>query len=193
MGASLKTMTQPNGSSLADHLDAEVARDAALADTAATIRALAAAAIEVSEVVGRGALAGDLAAQGEHNSDGDVQKALDFFLENDRLVITLCHGPAVFVAGGLDRESNPFAGYQVVAFPDSLDFGANVDIGYIPGKMPWKLGETLRSEGLEVVNDDMSGRCTTDRNVITGDSPLAANELGRRTATALLEKARARA
>ncbi len=77
-------------------------------------------------------------------------------------------------------------------FPDALDAGANVDIGYLPGEMPWLLGKALTDEGVRVVNDDMTGRCTTDRNVITGDSPLAANELGRRTATALLELARRR-
>ncbi|WP_149359521.1 glyoxalase III HchA [Lolliginicoccus suaedae] len=118
----------------------------------------------------------------------DVQQVLDFFLETDRLIITLCHGPAVFRAGGLDREKNPFAGYKIVAFPDSLDFGANIEIGYLPGLMPWKLGATLEAEGIEVVNDDMSGATTRDRNVLTGDSPLAANQLGKESVAALLEK-----
>lgn len=118
----------------------------------------------------------------------DVQKALDFFLENDRLIITLCHGPAGFLASGIDRETNPFAGYKMVAFPDSIDFGVALEMGYLPGKMPWKLGATLEGEGIEIVNDDMSGATTRDRNVLTGDSPLAANNLGKESVAALLEK-----
>jgi hypothetical protein len=49
----------------------------ALKDAAAVIRAIAGSAVEISALIGRGALGGDLAAAGDHNSDGDVQKALD--------------------------------------------------------------------------------------------------------------------
>lgn len=117
-----------------------------------------------------------------------VREALDFFLERDRLIITLCHGPAALLAAGLDRESNPFAGYRLTAFPDSLDEGANVEIGYLPAQMPWKLGQRLQEQGLEIVNDDMTGATERDRNLLTGDSPLAAHELGKLSALALLER-----
>lgn len=120
--------------------------------------------------------------------DEDVQKALDYFLDNDKLIITLCHGPAALLAGGIGRDSNPFSGYQVTAFPDSLDFGANIEIGYLPGEMPWALGGALKKEGVVIVNDDMSGATTRDRNLLSGDSPLAANQLGKNAVTALLEK-----
>lgn len=118
----------------------------------------------------------------------DVQAALDFFLAEDRLIVSLCHGPAAFRAAGLGRATNPFAGYSITAFPDALDFGANLEIGYLPGPMPWKLGDALRAEGLEIVNDDMTGQTIRDRNVLTGDSPLAANALGAEAAAALLER-----
>lgn len=119
--------------------------------------------------------------------DRDVQAALDFFLDNDRLIITLCHGPAALLAAGLDRSENRFAGYRVTAFPDALDFGANLDIGYLPGKMPWALGETLTKDGIEIINDEMTGATTRNRNLLTGDSPLAANQLGKESVVALLE------
>ncbi|MCW1248897.1 protein deglycase HchA [Acaricomes phytoseiuli] len=118
----------------------------------------------------------------------DLRDALDFFQDNDRLVITLCHGPAALLAAGVDRPANPFAGYKIVAFPDSLDFGANLEIGYIPGKMPWKLGERLQEAGIEIINSDMTGATTRDRNLLTGDSPLAANQLGKDSALALLSE-----
>lgn len=117
----------------------------------------------------------------------DVQAALDYALDNDRLVITLCHGPAALLAGSIGRSANPFAGYRITAFPDSLDFGANLEIGYLPGKMPWKLGEALMEQGIEIINDDMTGATMRDRNLLTGDSPLAANQLGKDAVSALLK------
>lgn len=116
-----------------------------------------------------------------------VQKVLDHFLDNDKLIITLCHGPAVLLAAGRGRESNPFAGYSITAFPDALDFGANIEIGYIPAEMPWALGAALKEDGINIINDDMSGATTRDRNLLTGDSPLAANTLGKESAQALLQ------
>jgi molecular chaperone Hsp31 and glyoxalase 3 len=118
----------------------------------------------------------------------DVQRALDWFLEHDRLIITLCHGPAALLAAGIDRDANPFAGSTIVAFPDALDTGANVEIGYLPGPMPWALGERLRAAGIIVDNDEMTGATTRDGNLLTGDSPLAANQLGKDAVTALLQR-----
>ena len=118
----------------------------------------------------------------------EVGEALRYFMDNDRLVITLCHGPAALLAAGTNSEENPFAGYEIVAFPDSLDFGANLEIGYLPGEMPWKLGETLKEAGVVIKNDHMTGATTRDRNLLTGDSPLAAHQLGKDSALALLEK-----
>ncbi|MBC9955997.1 protein deglycase HchA [Yimella sp. cx-51] len=120
--------------------------------------------------------------------DQDVRDALDHFIDNDKLIITLCHGPAALLAASVGRDTNPFAGYKITAFPDSLDFGANLEIGYLPGEMPWKLGEALKKDGIEIINADMSGATTRDRNLLTGDSPLAANQLGKDSVTALLEK-----
>ncbi|BBG02437.1 MULTISPECIES: glyoxalase III HchA [Pseudonocardia] len=124
-------------------------------------------------------------------SSTDVRDTLEWAMAADRLVVSLCHGPAAFLAADIGRERSVFAGYEMCVFPDALDAGQNIDIGYLPGEMPWLLAEALAKSGVRVVNDDMSGACTTDRNVITGDSPLAANELGRRTAVALVERAAA--
>lgn len=118
----------------------------------------------------------------------DLRDALDFFLDQDRLIVTLCHGPAGLLAAGVGRDANPFAGYEIVAFPDSLDRGANIDIGYLPGRMPWELGVRLQEAGIRLANDDMTGATTRDRNLLTGDSPLAANQLGKESVLALLEQ-----
>ncbi len=118
----------------------------------------------------------------------ELRDALDFFLREDRLIITLCHGPAALLAAGVNRATNPLSGYRIVVFPDSLDFGANLEIGYLPGEMPWRLGQRLREAGIEIANEDMSGATLRDRNLLTGDSPLAAHQLGKESALALLEQ-----
>lgn len=109
----------------------------------------------------------------------EVGQALQWFVDNERPVITLCHGPAALLAATGADGANVFAGYEIAAFPDSLDCGANVEIGYLPGRLTWLFGERLQQAGLTIVNDDMTGRVHRDRVLLTGDSPLAANALGR--------------
>ena len=126
-------MTQAAGLSLDDHLAAEVARDARLADAAVAIRAIAAAAIEVSETVGRGALAGDLAAQGDTNSDGDVQKALDV-IAHERFTAALASAPVREVASEEAEDVMVLdpAGTLAVAI-DPLDGSSNIGVGMVVG------------------------------------------------------------
>lgn len=124
--------------------------------------------------------------------DPDIGAALTWALTNDRVVITLCHGPAALLAARDRDGNNLFAGYSVCSFPDSLDSGANVEIGYLPGQLTWLLSKTLRERGVNVVNDDMSGGVHRDRLVVTGDSPLAANALGKLAVETLAEVAAGR-
>ena len=78
----------------------------------------------------------------------------------------------------------------MAVFPDSLDEGTNQDIGYMPGKLKWLLAEKLQKLGVKIVNKDITGLVHKDRNVLTGDSPLAANNLGILAANELLAMAR---
>jgi molecular chaperone Hsp31 and glyoxalase 3 len=118
---------------------------------------------------------------------GDVLRWAD---AEKRYLITLCHGPAALLSANVGKPEGSkfiYEGYKIVVFPDSLDTGANIDIGYIPGKMSWLVGEELRKNGVEIVNPEMTGETHRDRYVLTGDSPLASNNLGRMAAEALLE------
>lgn len=116
----------------------------------------------------------------------DVQAVLDWALHNGKHIITLCHGPGALFAAGLGRDESPFKGYSICVFPDSLDEGANIDIGYLPGRMPWLVAEHLRQQGIEILNTEMTGQTHIDRKLLTGDSPLASNELGLLAAEALV-------
>lgn len=114
----------------------------------------------------------------------DMKAVLEWAAANDKFIISLCHGPAAFLSVG----SNPsFAGYKICAFPDDLD-AQTPDIGYMPGHLTWKFGEKLKTLGFEIINMDISGATHQDRKMLTGDSPLAGNNLGKLAAKALLEE-----
>ena len=117
----------------------------------------------------------------------DVAKVLNWALDTDRFIITLCHGPAGLLAAGIGQEKSPFAGYSTCVFPDALDKGPNQDMGYLPGPLPWALGERLAAQGLNVLNTEMTGQVHRDRQLLSGDSPLAANALGHLAADVLVE------
>lgn len=117
-----------------------------------------------------------------------VKALLQWAMKTDKQIVTLCHGPAALLAAAVDETDFLFAGYEMMVFPDSLDEGANQDIGYMPGKLKWLLAEKLTSLGVKVLNADITGAVHKDRNVLTGDSPLAANNLGILAADELLAK-----
>ena len=119
----------------------------------------------------------------------EVAAVIRWTMENDRHLISLCHGPAAFIALAANgkRESNPLKGYSICAFPDATD-RKTPDMGYMPGHLTWYFGEKLKAMGITIVNDDVSGATYQDRKVVTGDSPFAANALGKLAAAALLKE-----
>lgn len=121
----------------------------------------------------------------------DVKVVLKWALEHDRHIISLCHGPAALLAAGVneDAEAFPFKGYSICAFPDSID-EKTPEIGYMPGPMPWYIGEKLTALGVTILNSGITGQTHTDRKLITGDSPFASNKLGQVAARALIEAAK---
>lgn len=114
----------------------------------------------------------------------DVKAVLEWAAARDKFVVSLCHGPAALLAVG---ESDIYRGYKICAFPDALD-EQTPDIGYMPGHLTWKFGERLKSIGFEIINDGISGATHQDRKMLTGDSPLAGNALGKLAAAALLKE-----
>ena len=52
--------------------------------------------------------------------------------DNRHFLITLCHGPSSMLAADIGKPEGSkdiCDGYEIAAFPDSLDNDANVDIG----------------------------------------------------------------
>ncbi|MFJ4388649.1 glyoxalase III HchA [Pseudomonas soli] len=112
----------------------------------------------------------------------EVGQLLQWAADNDRFVISLCHGPAALLAAG-----HLYNGYKMCAFPDDLD-AKTPDIGYMPGHLTWRFGERLKACGVEIINDGISGAVHQDRKLLSGDSPLAGNALGKLAAAALLKE-----
>lgn len=91
-------------------------------------------------------------------------------------MLAICHGPAALLAADYNESSEkfPYKGYQIKSFPDVIDT-QTPGIGYIPGEMPWFYGEKLQKLGVGILNVNIDGSCFTDGKLVTGDSPLAAN------------------
>jgi molecular chaperone Hsp31 and glyoxalase 3 len=54
--------------------------------------------------------------------------------------------------------------------------------------MPYKYGEKLNNLGVTIINEEADNTVHKDRKLITGASPLAANDFGKLAATELLKE-----
>jgi len=119
--------------------------------------------------------------------DKNVGHILSWAHENNLFTITLCHGPGSLLATTLDNQPFLYENYKMAVFPDSVD-KMTPKIGYLPGQMPWGLSEKLKSLGANIVNTKADNTVCLDRKLITGASPLAANELGKLATETLLKE-----
>jgi molecular chaperone Hsp31 and glyoxalase 3 len=119
----------------------------------------------------------------------DVKAVLKWAMAKDKHIISLCHGPASLLAAAVGESKNDymFKGYKICVFPDSID-KKTPEIGYMPGALPWFIGEKLKDLGVEILNSDITGQTHQDRKLITGDSPFASNNVGKAAAKALLKE-----
>ncbi len=119
--------------------------------------------------------------------DQNVNNVLRWADDNKLFTISLCHGPGAFLSTTLKGGDFLYKGYNMAVFPDSVDRQTPL-MGYLPGQMPFGLSEDLKALGVNLMNSKMDKTVCRDRNLITGASPLASNELGKLAATTLLEE-----
>ena len=119
--------------------------------------------------------------------DSNVNKTLDWAHKNELFTITLCHGPAALLSTIVDDKNFLYSGYNMAVFPDSVDKQTPM-IGYLPGKMTAPFSEKLKSLGANIINTKADNSVCVDRRLITGASPLAANDLGKLAANTLLSE-----
>ena len=119
----------------------------------------------------------------------DLNKLINWSYNKDLYTLAICHGPAALLAASLDNDKDSFIykGYKIASFPDAVDAQGPM-IGYTPGDMPWIYGERLNKLGVTIINQEADNTVYVDRKLITGASPLAANDFGKLAATELLKE-----
>jgi molecular chaperone Hsp31 and glyoxalase 3 len=102
--------------------------------------------------------------------------------------IAICHGQSALRAAALGGEF-PYKDYKIVVFPDSVD-KKSPKFGYLPGYLGEdKLCEAkLKALGCNVQNEAMDDSTCVDRELITGCSQLASQNLSVVAAQVLAEK-----
>jgi molecular chaperone Hsp31 and glyoxalase 3 len=124
-------------------------------------------------------------------SNADLGRLLHEAHEKGLPTVTLCHGPAALLSTTkAEGTSKTFAykEYESMCFTDKTD-SMTPSFGYLPGPMPWKCQEALEKEGVKIMNTTETGAVTQDRELITGDSPNAAQNLGAFAAPILVKHA----
>ena len=92
-----------------------------------TIEAIAEACVEISALVARGPLAGELGAEKGDNTDGDTQKALDL-IANDLIIEALHDAPvSCLVSEELEEPCPINKGAALFVATDPLDGSSNID------------------------------------------------------------------
>jgi molecular chaperone Hsp31 and glyoxalase 3 len=154
--------------------------------------------LSLAAMVAEGALNGDspyvaVFFPGGHGAmlglpdDANVATLIHWTKDTDRMMVVVCHGPAALMAAKDDAGAHPYAGYAMVAFPDSVDKQSPM-IGYLPGQLPWFQCEQLEAQGLKILNTKITGATHVDRKLFSGDSPMACDDLGKMAANALLDE-----
>ena len=139
---------------LKSYLKTEAAGDPTLA---ALISAVAAACVDISRLVSRGALAGVLGSAGAENVQGEVQKKLDV-IANDRLIAAADRSGAAAAIASEEEDDilafpNGAARGRLLLLFDPLDGSSNIDvnvsIGTIFSILPAPAGDVTSADFLQ--------------------------------------------
>jgi fructose-1,6-bisphosphatase I len=116
-------------------------------DTAATLEAIADACIEISSLVARGPLAGELGAASPANQEGSAEKALDM-IAND-LIIEALHGAPVscLVSSEMTEPCRINSGAPLFVTADPLDGSCNIDTNLSVGTIFSILPSNMAGDG----------------------------------------------
>ena len=101
--------------------------------------------------------------------------------------ITLCHGPGTLLSAAVGDETFIYDGYKLCVFPDKVD-NFTPKLGYMPGLMTNPVSATLAEKGCVLMNTEDDDKTWIHRELITGASPKASNNLGKVAADALVKK-----
>ena len=122
-------------------------------DISQTIEAIAEACTEISALVARGPLAGELGADQGDNEDGDTQKALDL-IANDLLIEALHAAPVSCLVSEELKDPCPInMGAPLFVATDPLDGSSNIDTNVSVGTIFSILPSGIDEDGKNI--DDL--------------------------------------
>lgn len=107
----------------------------------------------------------------------DFGKILVHAHTNKMPTISLCHGPDALRCA----PAKTYEGYKICSFVDKEDDKA-AKFGYLPGKLKeedYPERNLIAEQGVTYVNKKGDDQCVVDRELITGSTNLAADNLGR--------------
>lgn len=97
----------------------------------------------------------------------DTSKLLARFASADKVVASVCHGPAIFVGAKLDDGSYLVAGKKLTSFTNQEEGAAGLQ-----SKMPFLLETRLREQGASfVAQPNWADHIEIDGKLITGQNP----------------------
>jgi fructose-1,6-bisphosphatase I len=118
-----------------------------------TIEALADACIEISALLARGPLVGELGAEKGDNTDGDTQKALDL-IANDLIIEALHAAPvSCLVSEELTEPCSINIGAPLFVTTDPLDGSSNIDTNVSVGTI-FSILPSGRDEAGQSIDDE---------------------------------------
>jgi len=102
--------------------------------------------------------------------------------------ISLCHGPSALRAAAVGGDF-PYKDYKIAVFPDSMD-KSSPKFGYLPGHLSedYHCEAKLKGLGCLVQNKNMDDSVAVDRELVTGSSQLAAQNVAEAAVKALAAK-----
>lgn len=97
----------------------------------------------------------------------DTGKLLARFAADDKVIASVCHGPAIFVGAKLDNGSYLVAGKKLTSFTNQEEQAAGLE-----SKMPFLLETRLREQGAAfVAQTNWADHVEVDGKFITGQNP----------------------
>ncbi|KGP73389.1 type 1 glutamine amidotransferase domain-containing protein [Pontibacillus yanchengensis] len=112
-----------------------------------------------------------------------LQYALQKYADQDKVIGSVCHGPAGLVNATYSDGTPIVKGKKVNAFTDEEERGMGLD-----AYMPFLLESKLREKGAEFVKaDSWSDFSVRDGNLVTGQNPMSSESTAEKVVQALNE------
>jgi putative intracellular protease/amidase len=108
----------------------------------------------------------------------ELGRLLVTMLDDDRIVASVCHGPAALLPAMRDDGTWAFSGRTLSAFTNEEETQAG-----LAARAPWLLEDRIREAGgsFSTAETPWAPFSVVDGNVVTGQNPASSGEVAQRT------------